>query len=361
MKSKISINKERKFGKDMQNKENIANSQENKINESNNHPNGKENIKIPKKNSLLKPKKSNIKLSLHKNEKIINRNPQNVEEYTADIVKHIILNEQLNILDYSIENIFQFQDKSINEKRRKNVIELFFYYNFRWKLNPDSVYLAINILDRYINKKKIKKDEYELVAIAAFMIGSKYEDIYFPNAKVLSYMYSFRYNPDEILEKESDILSTLNYSLLYNSSFKILQLLYHISGIKNENLYYFSELALEVSLTDLSIMEYSQRKRAVAAFLLAKKFFGIKSGNYTILLYFGYIQEEILSIQRKIYTLLKNGVFSTEPNLLLEKFKSQRYGSIFTAFEEKLKEKIKNMEEAEKLIKTEKKKKNQEK
>ena len=358
MKSKISSNKERKFGNDLQNKENTKNSQENKINESNNYPHGKENIKILKKNSFLKPKKINMKLTFHKKDFFLNQNPQYVEEYTPDIIKHILLTEKLNILDYSKENIFHLQDKYINEEKRKNIIELLFYYNFRWKLNPDSIYLAINILDRYTNKIKIKKNEYELAAIAAFLIGSKYEDIFSPNAKCLSYIYSFKYNPDEILEKESEILSTLDYSLLYNSSFKILQLLYHLSGIKNENVYYFSELALEISLTDLSIMAYSQKKRAIAVFLLAKKLFGIKSGNYKILFFFDYIEDEILSIQSKIFTHLRNAVCTAQQNLIVEKFRSQKYSSIFSVFEKKVMEKMKNKEAMKELTKTEKKKRN---
>lgn len=344
-----SFNIKRKFGDDIINKEYYPNFQENKINNANsnktlnsfkkenNHKNEtpKKNSYINSKNSIICDSHINININENKN------NPQFVDEYIDDIIKYIIENESINILNYSKENIFKLQDmKYINEEKRKQIIELLFYYNYKWKLNPDSVYLAINIMDRYINIIKINNNEYELIALASFLISSKYEDIYSPNSKSLSYIYSFKYEPEEILKKENQILNTLNFSLLYQSSFKFLNLLYHLSNINNENVYYLSQFILELSLTDLNIMKYSQRKRAIGAFIFAKKAFGINSGKFIIRLFFSYNENEIKKLQRELFIVIKNVIFSEKRNLIAEKFRSSKYGFIFTVFEKKLKEKV---------------------
>lgn len=345
METNLPINKKRKFGNDMQNKENINNAKENenKINDEINNKNGKE-IVIEIKTHIESKKyyKKNIKEILKKKEPNPTINPQFAIDYVPEIIRNIIENESLNILNYSEENIIQFQNnKYINEKNRNNIIEFLFYYNYRWNLNPDSVYLAVNILDRYTNLIKIKNsDEYQLIAVAAFLIGSKYEDIYCPNAKCLSYIFSFKFSPEDILEKEYHILSTLDFSLLYHSSYKILRLIFILSGIKNIEIYYLSELLLELSLTDLNIMKYSQKERAIAACIFAKKFFGIKSGNYDIQFLFGYKENKIETLQTNLFRMLKNVAFSEKQNLIAEKFRSLKYGSIFTALEQKLKERI---------------------
>ena len=76
-------------------------------------------------------------------------------------------------------------------------------------------------MDRYIQKNKIKNNEYELVGIASFFIASKYEDIYSPDVQSLSKIFSFKYHYEEILDEENKILKSLDYCLHYVSSYKI--------------------------------------------------------------------------------------------------------------------------------------------
>lgn len=345
MKASHSFNFKRKFGKEILNEENIPNIQKKKINKIKNDEN--QNQVQKKKNSnnqnqknelFLKTKNSIFKDTFNINK---NNNPQFVDEYTPDIIKYIIENESLNILNYSKENLFKLQDNKLaNEYKRKNIIELLFYYSYKWKLNNDTIYLAINIMDRYISKVKLNKNEYELIGLSSFFIASKYEDIYSPNASSVSIIYSFKYNPYEILEKEKHILMILDFSLLYNSSYKFLNLIYHLSDINFENVYFLSELILELSLTDINLLKYPQSKRAIAAFLLAKKIFGISDVNYIIQFLFSYNENEIKIIQKDMFILLKEVIISSRQNLIAEKFKSGKYGFIFTILERKVKEKI---------------------
>ena len=350
MKPIASINIRRKFGKDIINKDFIRNQQENKINHINNknvyNPSiKKKNIntaKVPNNNIILHKKKSfiinsnfNIKESKTKN------NPQNVDEYASDITKYIIENESLNILNYNKINVFELQDNTeINEKKRKEIIELLIYYNYKWKLNPESIYLTINIMDRYISKIKINKNEYEIIGLASFLIASKYEDIYSPNAKALSYIYSFKYEPEEILVKENDILYVLEFCVLYHSSYKFLNLLYHFSCINNENVFFLAEFILELSLTDIKILKYSQRKRAIASFIIANKIFNIRPQNYTIQLFFSLNENDVKVLLKELTNILKKVIYSEEKNLIAEKFKTPKYGCIVSIFENKFKERV---------------------
>ena len=130
----------------------------------------------------------------------------------------------------------------------------------------------MNITDKHTRKIKINKNEYKLIGLASFMITSKYEDIYSPNVNTLTYAYSFKYPPEDILDKEKEILYTLDFSVLYHSSFKLLNLFFHFSKINNQNVFFLSEFILELSLTNIKIIKYSQRKREFASFLLAKKY-----------------------------------------------------------------------------------------
>lgn len=242
MKSSKSFQLKRKFGKDILNKGSLAKNKKNKINKNNNNIKKKDNknkesfINIQKnkdKNEnddlLLTPTNIFLKEIINITSKIKNNsNPQFAYEYILDIIQYYTQNESVNVINYSDENIFKLQNIDFfNAQKRKNILEYLFYYNYRWKLNNDSMYLTANIMDRYINKVKINKNDYELIGLASFLIASKYEDIYSPDANAISIIFSFKYNPQQILEKEKQILISLDFSILYNSSHKYLNLIYY--------------------------------------------------------------------------------------------------------------------------------------
>ena len=360
MKSIISLKNKRKFGKDIQNisEEYNKNSQENRINDMDTNSNlqkEKENYVSLKRSKNVKAK--DMEVSRKKKVMVIDESEimeidqqndgtkfdlKNEEEYCEDIVKYIIETESSNILNYSKDKIFKLQDDlCINEEKRSAIIQTLIYYNFHWGLNPDSFFLAVNVIDRYTAKTKIEKDEYKLVSLAAFMIGSKYEDIYSPNAKSISNIYDFQFEPDLIIEKEAQILSALDYSLLYTSSYKILKMIFHLSKIQDQKVYYLSELFLEMSLIDLNILKYPQRKRAIAAFMISKRFYGISSPFYDIQYLFGYGESETKIKKKKMLKFIVGIISSQKKNLISEKFKCEKYGSVFTAFEQKINEQLK--------------------
>ena len=357
----------RRFGNNLSNNENIINLQNyrnlNKDNIKNNniniitrkdyqnHEKEKNKISIIPFDSILNKKKYKINIFITNPNQ---NNSQYLEEYVQDIIKNINFTESLNILDYSTNNVFHLQDiQYINQRMRKQIIESIVYQAFLWKLNSDSIFLMVNIMDRYIHKTKIKNKEYELIGLASFFIATKYEDIYAPDAELLTKIFSYKYHYEDILDKESQILQSLDYNLLYTSSYKILNLIYHLSNINDINLKNFAHMVLELSLTDLQIMKYSQIKRAVGCFIFAKKMFGIKSGNNFIKLLFSYDESEMENIIIKLFSLLKDVVLSKEPlNLIAEKYRSTKFNSIFSAFENKLNEKIqkKNKSKEGKII-----------
>ena len=193
--------------------------------------------------------------------------------------------------------------------------------------------MAMNIMDRYISKYKVKNSEFQLIGIASYFIASKYEDIYPPYLDELSKICNFIYIPDDIIKKEYEILSGLNFDILYNSSYKFLTFLHSICDKENMKLFYLAQFILELSLENLEILEYSQCKRAMAALLLAKKIMKIKKSWNDVKLYYNYNENEIKNIQKKMIILLNNVMKSKNKNSVFEKFESSRYKSVSSILE----------------------------
>ena len=248
-----------------------------------------------------------------------------LDDYGEDIFKNIKKD------DYSSKDLFRLQDKKfINEKNRGIIFQWLVKNNHKWKLNDDTIFMAMNILDRYISKYKVENSEFQLVAISSYLIASKYEDIYPPYIDELSQICNFIYTNDDIIRKEYEILSGLNFDILYNSSYKFLTFLHSIADKENMQLFYLAQFILELSLENIEILEYSQSKRACAALFLAKKIMQINRSWNDLRFYYDYNENEIKTIQKKMIILLNNVIKNKTKNSVFEKFESSRYKSVST-------------------------------
>ena len=52
--------------------------------------------------------------------------------------------------------------------------------HLKFKLLPDTLYIAVNLIDRVIERKHVVREELQLVGSSAMFIASKYEEIYPP-------------------------------------------------------------------------------------------------------------------------------------------------------------------------------------
>lgn len=68
----------------------------------------------------------------------------------------------------------------ISEKMRAILIDWLIEVHHKFELNPETLYLTINIVDRYLAVEFSSRRELQLVGISAMLIASKYEEIWAP-------------------------------------------------------------------------------------------------------------------------------------------------------------------------------------
>ena len=144
----------------------------------------KENIQMPRKTMLnlndsdaltkgavkvnIKEKKIEIKDYFH----------ALMDDYGDDIVRYLMKNEKVNISNYANKDLFNLQDKKyFNEKNRSIIFNWLVKNNFKWKLKDDTIYMAMNLMDRYISKYPSKNSEFQLIAISSYLIASSAKNI----------------------------------------------------------------------------------------------------------------------------------------------------------------------------------------
>jgi hypothetical protein len=254
------------------------------------------------------------------------------KEFLTEILIGLKMDEKINLPSYS-NDIFKIQDKrNINEKHRAVVIEWLSYMGHHFSLSNQTLFMCINIMDRYVSKKKISLDIYQLVGIASYLIASKYEDTNSPSIDDLSYISKNIYNNNDIILMEKEILTTLNYDIFMVSSYHFFSYFYIVSELNNKKLFHLGHLILEICLLNIEIMSCSQSLLAIGALLIAKKCLGIKGGTNNIKLFYNYNEKEIKEIQKKIVLFLTKIVYNDKKNLIMEKFERNKYLSVSHIF-----------------------------
>jgi hypothetical protein len=66
----------------------------------------------------------------------------------------------------------------INVKMRSILIDWLIEVHRRFELMPETLYLTINILDRYLSMKNVSRRELQLVGIGSMLLACKYEESY---------------------------------------------------------------------------------------------------------------------------------------------------------------------------------------
>jgi hypothetical protein len=63
----------------------------------------------------------------------------------------------------------------INEKMRGILLEWIAELHYKFKMFPETLYTVTMIIDKYLSKKPVKKENLQLVGTAAFFTAAKYE------------------------------------------------------------------------------------------------------------------------------------------------------------------------------------------
>lgn len=75
----------------------------------------------------------------------------------------------------------------ISVKSRDILVNWLVEVHLRLELKIETLFLTINILDRYSEVTQLKPHEYQAIGVACILIASKYEEIFIPNLRDLIY------------------------------------------------------------------------------------------------------------------------------------------------------------------------------
>lgn len=80
------------------------------------------------------------------------------------------------------------------------------------------------IIDKYLMKKQMSKENLQLLGATAFFIAAKYEETYnVPEVKELVHLSANAFTKSDVLRLEADILQALDFNLIMNNTLKFME------------------------------------------------------------------------------------------------------------------------------------------
>ena len=107
--------------------------------------------------------------------------------------------------------------KELNWHSRSVLIDWLIEVQWKLKLLPETLFLTVNIIDRFLSKRSVSLVKLQLVGMAATLLASKYEEVLSPSISNFVYLSDNAYDEQELLKAERYMLHVLNFKLAYPS------------------------------------------------------------------------------------------------------------------------------------------------
>lgn len=120
--------------------------------------------------------------------------PLCVTSYVQDMYEHFRTKESST----SVRPVYMEDQQYINERMRSILVDWLVEVHLKFKLVPETLYLTVNIIDRYLATTEVTRPKLQLVGVTALLIASKYEEIYPPELRDLVYICDRAYSKNEV-------------------------------------------------------------------------------------------------------------------------------------------------------------------
>ena len=248
------------------------------------------------------------------------------DEYAQDMLEHMLQMDADTLPDVDSIDI----QTEIQWFMRPFLLDFLVEAHSAFQLLPETLFLTINLLDRYCSKRVVYKRHYQLVGCAALLIAAKYGDKKekVPTIKELKSMCCKLYDDDMFLQMEWHVLSTLGWTIGHptGDSFVKMAIKDSVYDPETENLTLY---ILELSLYHREFVSKQSHTLALAALGLARHILGRPQARPQEWAH-RFCNETFLALSQKLH----------DPSMIVSrKYASARYCSVSTRLETYLQQK----------------------
>ncbi|KAI3725551.1 hypothetical protein L1987_65341 [Smallanthus sonchifolius] len=249
--------------------------------------------------------------------------PLAVVEYVDEIYMHYRKQEILSCVSPS----YMSQQHDITDKMRGILIDWLIEVHYKFELMEETLYLTVNLIDRFMECQTVSRKKLQLVGITAMLLACKYEEVSVPVVDDFVVISDKAYIRTEVLDMEKEMMNTLQFNLSVPTPYVFIK-----RFLKAANSYKELEL-LSFYLVDMCLVEYEMLRfspsllAAAAVFTAECTLNGSRKWTKTSEVYSNYSENHLLECSKMIVSLhQKSGTGKLVS--VYKKYGTSKYGYI---------------------------------
>ncbi|KAK2148185.1 hypothetical protein LSH36_511g01009 [Paralvinella palmiformis] len=136
------------------------------------------------------------------------------------------------------------------------------------KLQQQTLYLAVQVVDRFVMTKRVKSTKLQLVGVTSLLIAAKYEERFPPPINLLIKLTDGAYLFEEVIQMELKLLDTLRCELYIPTPMAFFDVGFDVLS-RNPAIGSLSTYILDLALPYVHMLDQSPSVQAAAAIYLA--------------------------------------------------------------------------------------------
>ncbi|KAF8503014.1 A/B/D/E cyclin [Hysterangium stoloniferum] len=251
--------------------------------------------------------------------------PYMVSEYVVDIFKYLCECE-----NQSIPNADYMQhQKELRWSHRGVLMDYLIGLHSTFKLMPETLYLSVNIIDRFLSMRVVSLSKLQLVGLSGLLIAAKFEEIVAPSVEnflVIGAMQD-EAKEEDMLKAERYILKTLNWSVsLYPQPMNWLRRVSKADDY-DPQVRALAKFFLEIHVVERRLIGIKPSLLAAASIWLGRLVMGHFGWSPNLAHYSGYSEKKILPVA----DLMLNYCLRPERHEnFVQKFASKKYSKVLS-------------------------------
>ncbi|CAL1716553.1 unnamed protein product [Somion occarium] len=176
---------------------------------------------------------------------------------------------------------------------RQTLVDWLLQVHLRYHMLPETLWIAINIVDRFLTRRVVSLVKLQLVGVTAMFIAAKYEEILAPSVDEFVFMTERGYTKEEILKGERIMLQTLEFKVShYCSPYSWMRKISKADAY-DLNTRTLCKFLTEVTLLDYRFLRVKPSMVAAIGMYTARRMLG-GDWNEAFVYHAGYTEEHLL-------------------------------------------------------------------
>lgn len=214
--------------------------------------------------------------------------PMMMSEYVVEIFEYM---KEIEI--QTMPNPTYMDDqRELQWKMRGILVDWLIDVHNKFHLLAETLFLAINIIDRFLSNRIVSLNKLQLVGITALFIASKYEEVVAPALSNFQYMADGGYSDEEILTAERYILQVLDFSLQYPSPLSFLRRCSKAEQYDMQSRT-LAKYFMEITLVDQNFLHIKPSLVAASSLYLARRMLDKIDWDANLRHYSSYTEEQV--------------------------------------------------------------------